>query len=116
MQQENLTGVLCYEKETDRQHYQLYSRRGTALRKGHFDSRKEPDRTHEKHHLRGTFLLQYDALLMAEYTDLLRALDPTQFELGVWHEIVQPQAEACGIPWRGRYSWDWHCHCGFLAR
>jgi len=67
----------------------------------------------KKHHLRGTFLLQYDALLMAEYTDLLRALDPTQFELGVWHEIVQPQAEACGIPWRGRYSWDWHCHCGF---
>jgi hypothetical protein len=21
--------------------------------------------------------------------------------------------EDCGFVWRGRYPWDWHCHCGF---
>lgn len=74
---------------------------------------REQIRLMKQHHLKGTFLLQYDAMLSAEYIDLMRGLDPTQFELGVWHEIVQPQAEACAIPWHGRWSWDWHCHCGF---
>jgi len=63
--------------------------------------------------LRGTFLLQYDALLMPEYTDMLRALDPAQFEIGVWFEVVQPLADKTGIPWTGRWPWDWHVHCGF---
>lgn len=67
----------------------------------------------KKHHLRGTFLLQYDALLMPEYTDMLRQLDPAQFEMGVWFEVVQPLTEKLGIPWTGRYPWDWHVHCGF---
>lgn len=67
----------------------------------------------QKHGLRGTFLLQYDALLDPVYTDMLRALDPEQFELGVWFEIVQPQCAAVGIPWTGRFPWDWHVHCGF---
>jgi len=22
-------------------------------------------------------------------------------------------AERCGIPWTGRYPWEWHIHCGF---
>ncbi|MBE6756999.1 MAG: hypothetical protein E7552_00405 [Ruminococcaceae bacterium] len=74
---------------------------------------KEQIRLMKEHRLRGTFLLQYDALLDPCYTDLLLALDPAQFEFGVWHEIVEPQAQACGIPWNGRYAWDWHCHCGF---
>lgn len=67
----------------------------------------------KKHNLRGTFLIQYDALLLPEYTDMLTTLDREQFEIGVWHEIVQPEVEACGIEWKGRYSWDWHTHCGF---
>ena len=67
----------------------------------------------KKHNLRGTFLLQYDAMLVPEIVDMLKALDPTQFELGVWHEIVQPEVESVGIPWTGRYPWDWHAHCGF---
>ena len=67
----------------------------------------------QKHHLRGTFLLQYDALIDPAFTDLLLSLDPQQFEIGVWFETVQPQVEAAGLPWRGRFPWDWHAHCGF---
>lgn len=67
----------------------------------------------KRYNLRGTFLLQYDSLIDPVYVDMLKALDPAQFELGVWHETVQPQVEACGIRWTGRYPWDWHAHCGF---
>lgn len=67
----------------------------------------------QRYNLKGTFLLQYDALIDNVYTDMLKALDPEQFEFGVWFEIVQPQCEAVGIPWTGRFSWDWHVHCGF---
>ena len=67
----------------------------------------------KKHNLRGTFLLQYDALILPEYTQLLRSLDPEQFEIGVWFEIVQPLVNKAGIEWTGRYPWDWHVHCGF---
>ncbi len=67
----------------------------------------------KRHGLRGTFLLQYDALIDPVYTDMLKALDPEQFELGVWFEIVEPQCKAAGIPWTGRFPWDWHAHCGF---
>lgn len=66
-----------------------------------------------KHNLRGTFLLQYDALIDPTYVDILKALDPGQFEIGVWFEVVQPLVERVNIPWRGRYPWDWHVHCGF---
>lgn len=67
----------------------------------------------KKHNLRGTFLLQYDALIDPAFTDLLLPLDPAQFEIGVWFETVQPQVEAAGLIWRGRFPWDWHAHCGF---
>ncbi len=67
----------------------------------------------KKHNLKGTFLLQYDALILPQYTELLKTLDPEQFEIGVWHEIVQPMAEKAGLVWRGRFPWDWHAHCGF---
>jgi len=67
----------------------------------------------KKHGLRGTFLVQYDAMLVPEIVSMLRELDPAQFELGVWHEIVQPEVESLDIPWTGRYPWDWHAHCGF---
>ena len=67
----------------------------------------------KRHGLRGTFLIQYDALIDPVYTDMLKALDPAEFELGVWFEIVEPQCKAVGIPWTGRFPWDWHAHCGF---
>lgn len=63
--------------------------------------------------LRGTFLIQYDALIDPSFTELLKGLDREQFELGVWFEVVQPLVEKVGIPWRGRFPWDWHVHCGF---
>jgi hypothetical protein len=67
----------------------------------------------EQYNLKGTFLLQYDALIDPVFTDMLKSLDKEQFEIGVWFEIVQPQCEAVGIPWTGRFPWDWHTHCGF---
>ncbi len=74
---------------------------------------KEQIRLMKQHNLRGTFLLQYDTMLDPTYMDILLELDRNQFEFGIWHEIVQPQVEACGVEWRGRFPWDWHCHCGF---
>ena len=74
---------------------------------------KEQIRLMKKHSLKGTFLLQYDAMILDEYVEIFKALDSQQFELGIWHEIVQPLAEDCGMVWRGKYPWDWHTDCGF---
>jgi len=63
--------------------------------------------------LRGTFLLQYDALMRSDFVELLLSLNKEQFEFGLWYEIVEPQVNSCGIEWRGRFPWDWHTHCGF---
>ncbi|MBQ3957069.1 MAG: hypothetical protein II650_04550 [Clostridia bacterium] len=67
----------------------------------------------KKYGLRGTFLLQYDALIDPVYVGMLKELDPAQFELGVWFEVVEPQCRDAGIEWTGRFPWDWHVHCGF---
>lgn len=67
----------------------------------------------QQYQLRGTFLIQYDALIDPVYTDMLKALDPDRFEIGVWFEVVQPLVEKIGLTWRGRFPWDWHVHCGF---
>lgn len=67
----------------------------------------------KKHKLKGTFLLQYDALCNPMFTDMLKELDKSQFEIGVWFEIVQPMVEKAGLNWKGRYPWDWHAYCGF---
>jgi hypothetical protein len=66
----------------------------------------------EKYSMRGTFLMQYDALLDSAFIDLLRG---SPHEIGIWLEIVEPLARAAGIPWRGRFPWDWHSHVGFSA-
>lgn len=67
----------------------------------------------QKHGLKGTFLVQYDAFINPTFSDLLRPLAPSQFELGVWLEIVEPLARRAGVPWRGRYAWDWQARYGF---
>lgn len=64
--------------------------------------------------LKGTFLLQYDALIDDRYVKLLKAYDSQRVEIGLWLEVVQPQVEAVGLSWNGRFPWDWHAHCGFL--
>ena len=44
----------------------------------------------KQHQLRGTFLLQYDALMDARYQKLLKALPADQFEIGTWWERQKP--------------------------
>lgn len=63
--------------------------------------------------LPGTFLLQYDALCQPVYAQMLKEGCADNVEFGVWLEIVEGQAEAAGIPWRGRFPWDWHANVGF---
>lgn len=66
-----------------------------------------------KYNLRGTFLLQYDALLDPRYQELFKSLPAGSFEIGAWWEIPQPLVENAGMKWRGRYPWDWHADVGF---
>ncbi|MBM7568826.1 hypothetical protein [Paenibacillus sacheonensis] len=67
----------------------------------------------QKHGLPASWLLQYDALINPAFTDLLKREADAAQEIGVWFEVVQPLAEKAGIPWRGRYAWDWHAHIAF---
>lgn len=69
----------------------------------------------KQYNLRGTFLLQYDALIDTRYQELLKSLPQDQFEIGAWWEIPQPLVENSGYVWRGRYQWDWHADVGFAT-
>ncbi len=66
-----------------------------------------------RHHLPATFLIQYDAMQQDRFVKLLKEQLSPQCEIGGWFEVVQPMAEAAGLPWRGRYPWDWHTNVGF---
>ena len=68
----------------------------------------------DRYGFNGTFLLEYDALILPIYRDLLKH---TRHEIGAWFEPVQALVERAGIPWRGRegYSWDWYSNVGILA-
>lgn len=67
----------------------------------------------EKYGFRGTFLFQYDALIDPAFPGLFEPDQRERHELGVWLEIVEPLVKEAGIPWRGRFPWDWHAHVGF---
>ncbi|MDB4413732.1 hypothetical protein N9189_04320 [Pirellulaceae bacterium] len=69
----------------------------------------------QRHKLRGTFLLQYDALIDERYQKLFKSLPADQFEIGAWWEIPQPLVENSGYKWRGRFPWDWHADVGFAT-
>lgn len=69
----------------------------------------------QKHDLKGTFLLQYDALINPKYQRLMKEELTDGSEVGGWWEITQPHAEAAGIGWRGAYPWDWHANVGFAT-
>ncbi|MBQ3889673.1 MAG: hypothetical protein II738_08010 [Clostridia bacterium] len=62
---------------------------------------------------RSTVLLQYDALVSAEYVALLQS--GYDVEIGLWFEVVQPLAEDAGLQWHGRYPWDWDTRVNFLS-
>lgn len=66
----------------------------------------------QRHNLPVTWLVQYDALLDPRFVDVLKKM-PSHDEIGVWFEFMQPLVEAAGLPWRGRFPWDWHAHVGF---
>ncbi|AHF91220.1 hypothetical protein OPIT5_14365 [Opitutaceae bacterium TAV5] len=65
-----------------------------------------------QHRLPVTWLIQYDAMLDRRFLDILEDIGPED-EIGVWFEFVQPLVEKAGLPWRGRYPWDWHVNVGF---
>lgn len=69
----------------------------------------------QKYQLKGTFLLQYDALMDVRYQKLLKELPSDRFEIGAWWEIPQPLVEKSGYQWRGRFPWDWHADVGFAT-
>ena len=66
-----------------------------------------------ENNMKGTFLLQYDTIVDPEFQKLFISLKD-EFELGLWFEIVEPQVEAIGLKWRGRFPWDWYSDVGFL--
>jgi len=68
-----------------------------------------------RYQLKGTFLLQYDALMDVRYQKLLKGLPAEMFEIGAWWEIPQPLVENSGYTWRGRFRWDWHANVGFAT-
>lgn len=61
-----------------------------------------------------TVLLQYDALILGEYREMLSEFSDIT-EIGIWFEVVQPLVEDCSLEWRGRFPWDWHNDVGFLV-
>jgi len=62
-----------------------------------------------------TFLLQYDAFCDENFVSLFKNEATQRTELGLWYEIVEPLASACGIPYRSEmgWKWDWHIIPGF---
>ena len=80
-----------------------------------YDTVVEQIKTMKKHQLKGTFLLQYDALIDDRYQKLLKGLPAEMFEVGAWWEIPQPLVENSGYKWRGRFPWDWHADVGFAT-
>ncbi len=68
-----------------------------------------------RYDLKGTFLLQYDALINPQYQALMKEELARGSEVGAWWEITQPHVEAIGLKWRGRYPWDWHANVGFAT-
>ena len=69
----------------------------------------------KENNLRGTFLLQYDALTDPFYTDILKELPPEQFEIGVWFEVVESLCAPFGVEWKGRWSWDYWSEFSFTG-
>jgi len=67
----------------------------------------------KEHDLPVTWLLQYDSLTEGPFVPYLKAEMPPSHEVGIWFEIVQANAEAAGVKWKGRFPWDWHVNCGF---
>ncbi len=75
----------------------------------------EEIRLNKQYGFENTFLLQYDTMCTQEFVDLFRKEKDEHMELGIWIELARPLVEAIGVPWTGRWDWDWHVNPGFLA-
>ena len=64
---------------------------------------------------KGTFLIEYDALINPAYQELLKKAIEQGHEVGAWWEITEPHVKDAGMTWRGRYPWDWHANVGFAT-
>lgn len=62
---------------------------------------------------RSTVLFQYDALIDPRYIALAKD-HADRCEYGLWLELTEPQLKDAGLPWRGRYPWDWENNVNFL--
>lgn len=69
----------------------------------------------DEYNFPGTFLIQYDALVMPAYQELLKRAIAKGHEVGAWWEITEPHVKDAGMKWRGRYPWDWHANVGFAT-
>ncbi len=76
----------------------------------------EQIKCNKKYHIPNTFLLQYDAMVRQDFTDLFQKEKDDNMELGVWLENCRELIETIGLTWRGRpgYDWDWYVNVGFL--
>ena len=78
-----------------------------------FETTRNEAEALRQYDFRGTWLLQYDALIDPLYQPLMREEMARGCEVGGWWEITQPHVEAAGLRWRGRFPWDWHADKGF---
>lgn len=69
----------------------------------------------DEYNFPATFLLQYDALILPKYQELMKTQIEKGRDVGAWWEITQPHIEKAGLEWRGRYAWDWHANVGFAT-
>ena len=76
----------------------------------------EQIKCNKKFGIDSTFLLQYDAMLRQDFTQLFQKERDEHMELGVWLENCRELIEGVGLVWRGRegYDWDWYVNVGFL--
>lgn len=67
----------------------------------------------EKYDFKTTFLIQYDALQMEHFRDLMLSLDKNRYEIGVWFEVIKPLCEDAGVEWKCDREWSGLCNCGY---
>lgn len=67
----------------------------------------------DKYNFKSTFLIQYDALQMDNFRELMLSLDKERYEIGVWFEVIKPLAEDAGVEWKCNREWSGLCNCGY---
>jgi hypothetical protein len=67
----------------------------------------------KEYNLPTTWLLQYEVMQNDSFMTVLKEGMALGHEYGIWFEFSRPLFEKAGIPWKGRFNWDWHSHIGF---